>query len=179
MWWSKLIIKNFSLTLFLMKRPRGQRSSLDLPERRLQHEEVRVCRDDHRPEGLCGEKWPETDKTKILGKVFFESKDLVFRRRLQFGPNRWLPSSSFIILKWNLFFAVWWPNIYVKLSFSYSLYPQYANFQGQLLLVLCRIRHKFSKYCNTCTRIYLILIGKEMNECYSTSILNVFSTEVG
>ena len=26
---------------------------------------------------------------------------------------------------------------------------------------------------------FFILIGKEMNECYSTSILNVFSTEVG
>ena len=70
-WWSKVIIKNFSLTLILMNRSRGHWSSLDLPERRLQHEEVRVCRDDHRPEGLCGEKWPETDKTEILGKVFF------------------------------------------------------------------------------------------------------------
>ena len=51
-----MVVIEIAKTSHLMKRPRGQWSSPDLPERRLHHEEVRVCRDDHRAEGLCGEK---------------------------------------------------------------------------------------------------------------------------
>ena len=131
----------------------------------------------------CAEKSDQKQiRQKYWGKFFLESKDLIFRRRLQFGPNRWhLGLLSFS----NEIYSMSFENqIYMRYKVPVTLNvlnisSQYANFRGQLPLVLCRRWQKCSKYCNTCIRIYVILIGKEMNECYSTSILNVLSTEVG